>query len=513
VTSPNALTAVLPPGLPPGVYNIVVTNPGFPPSAPPLTITFPFPPPPPPNPGIEGVLHVPVVVNRPPFDTTAIFVQNVSPTGTNVTVRYFDFNGATQPQWTRTQSIAPGESTIFDAATDPTVPLGFDGSAVLDSPQPITAVVNRLITLDPGGFGPQEAPPPDELAFASGRSSAGSFTVSSGFPATQSTVPVVFGGYHGYFTTLSVQNTGPAPGNYTIAFSRTGFPGAISTIQRPIPPNASARIRVGPEAGVPPDFVGTAIVTAGGSTVTVAAETIHIETGVYLSYSGSPTGTPTGIPTGISTVNTPLLFKHYNGWLSGAQVVNVSPAPVVVNATIIQRDSPIPFQLAPRPLAPNESVTYYLPAIEPLPDGFVGSGVFTANGPISVVVQQINDEQGAAMAYAGFGSGSPRVSIPVIFKDWNSWDSGVQVQNLGQSDAFVIATYHLPGGFSFNDTGLIAARGSTTFYQGDHPGLPPNAIGAMTINSGGGQPIVAIVNQVNYSRSGDSTMAYEGINY
>jgi hypothetical protein len=448
---------------------------------------------------------VPVVVKRPPFDTTAIFVQNVSPTGTNVTVQYFDLSGATQPQWTRTQPIAPGESIIFDTATDPAVPLGFDGSAVLDSPQPITAVVNRLITLEPGGPAPQAVAPPEELAFASGRSSAGSFTVSSGIPATQSTVPVVFGGYHGYFTTLSVQNTGPAPGNYSIAFSRTGFPGPISTIQRSIPPHTSARIRVGPETGVPPDFVGTAFVTGAASTLAVAAETIHIETGVYLSYSGFPTGT--------TTVNTPLLFKHYNGWLSGAQVVNVSPSPVVVNATIIQRDVPVPLQLPPRPLAPNESVTYYLPAIEPLPDGFVGSGVFTANGPISVVVQQINDEQGAAMAYAGFGGGSARVSVPAIFKDWLGWDSGVQVQNVGQTDAFVVATYHLPGGLTFSDTGLIAVRGSTTFYQGDHPGLPPNAIGAMTISSSGGQPIVAITNQVNYTRPGDSTMAYEGINY
>ena len=29
----------------------------------------------------------------------------------------------------------------------------------------------------------------------------------------------------------------------------------------------------------------------------------------------------------------------------------------------------------------------------------------------------------------------------------------------------------------------------------------------------GGQPIVAIVNEVNYTRPGDASMAYEGINF
>jgi hypothetical protein len=489
----------MPPTLPPGVYNIAVANPGFPPSAPPLMVPLPA------TPTGQTLLHVPVVVKRPPIDTTAIFVQNISPSLTEVTVQYFDLGGTTQPQWTRSQPIGPGESAIFDTAIDPTLPLGFDGSAVLDSPLPITAVVNRLITLDPSGPVPPVPPPPGDPAFAAGRSSAGSFTVSSSIPVTQSTVPVVFGGYNGYFTTLSVQNTGPAPGNYTISFARTGFPAPISTISRTIAPHASARLWVGPDVGVPPDFVGTAMITGAGSTVAVAAETMHVETGVYMSSSGSPTGMP--------TVNTPLLFKNYNGWVSGAQVVNISPATVVVNATIIQRDAPIPLQLAPRPLAPNESVTYYLPAIEPLPDGFVGSGVFTANGPISVLVQQINAEQGSAMAYTGFGGGSPRISVPVIFRDSLGWDSGVQVQNLGGTDAFVSATYHLPGGLSFSDTGLIAVRGSTTFYQGEHPGLPPGTIGAMTIASQGGQPIVAIVNEVNYTRPGDSSMAYEGFNY
>jgi hypothetical protein len=239
--------------------------------------------------------------------------------------------------------------------------------------------------------------------------------------------------------------------------------------------------------------------------VRVASETAHFETGVVFTYSG--------FATGANVANVPLLFKNYNDWVSGAQVVNVSQVPVVVNASMLQRDAPITLGLGPRTLAPNESFTYYLPAIQELPEGFVGSGVFTASGPIAVVVQQLNSARGAGMAYTGFSGGTPNVSVPVVFKGSAGWDSGVQVQNLGQGDALVDITYHLPGGVTVADRALIAAGSSTTFYQEEHPGLPPGIIGAAQVTSVGGAPIVAIVNEVNYERSGDASMSYEGVNY
>lgn len=486
VNSPSMATALLPPGLGPGPYGITVINPGFPPS-PPFVAQL-----------SQGVLattlFVPAAVKRSPGDSTAVFVQNISPTFATVTVRFYDLSGFHDQSWMRTAPVPPGESAVFDLGAEPTLPPGFDGSIVFESSQPIAAVVNRLAS--PGM--------PGESPSAPGRSSAGSFTIAGGPPMTQATVPVVFGGYHGYHTTISVQNTGVAPGNYAIAFYPNGVPVPLTSISRAIPARAAARIRVGPESGLPPDFVGTAVVTSS-SPLQVVAETIQVDSGVLLSYSG--------FSGGANVANAPLLFKNSNGWVSGAQIVNVSQAPVVVNASLIQRDAPLSLGLGARPLAPNESVTYYLPAINELPDGFVGSGVFTATGRIALVVQELNSERGTGMAYGGFSTGSRNVSVPVIFKGSAGWDSGIQVQNLGNADALVNATYHLPGGMTVNESALIAAGSSTTLYQQEHPGIPAGAIGAATLTSVGGQPIVAIVNEVNYERSGDSSMSYEGINY
>ncbi len=496
VAGPTSLSAVLPPGLTPGPHSIVVVNPGFPPS-PPFMAPLVFS-------AAESVLHVPVAVKRPPNDTTAVFVQNISQSFTTVNAQFFDLNGTTQPNWTRTAPLPPGESTVFDLAVDPNIPPGFDGSAVIRADQPITAVVNHIMS---GQLGPGLPPgAPSDTTGAQVQTSAGSFSILGGPPATQASVPVAFGGYHGYFTTISIQNTGPAQGTFTVALFPTGLSNPIASIPRTIPPQTSVRVRLGPEIGIAPDFVGSVLVSGqGGATLAVAAETFQVETGTLLSYSGFPAGT--------NVVNAPLLFKNYNGWISGAQVVNVSPAPVVVNPTIIQRDGPIGLRLPPRQLAPNESMTVYLPAIPDLPDDFVGSGVFTANGPISVVVQEINADRGAGMAYTGFGAGTPNISIPVIFKNSAGWDSGIQVQNLGQVDAFVNVLYHFSGGLTVPESALIASGSSTTFYQPDHPGIPDGAIGAASISSVGGQPIVAIVNEVNYERTGDASMAYEGINY
>jgi len=226
---------------------------------------------------------------------------------------------------------------------------------------------------------------------------------------------------------------------------------------------------------------------------------------VLLSYSAFAAGS--------TATNAPLLFKNYNGWISGAQVVNTSSTAVTVGATIHPRDGLVSYTLASRTLAPNESYTYYLPAIPELPDDFVGSGVFTASGPIALVVQVLNADRGTGMAYSGFSGGTSNISIPVVFKGFNGWDTGVQVQNLGGTDAVVNVTYRLPSGAATLSAALVPAGTSETFYQPANQDLPQGLVGSAIVTSSGGQPIVAIVNEVNYLRNGDASMTYEGINY
>jgi hypothetical protein len=490
--SSSALTAFLPPGLPPGPYAVAVQNPGLPPSAPlveAFTIT-----------GLQHTLFVPIVAKRAANDGTVIYVQNISSAPTTVHVLYYDPDGRTDTVSNQTANILPGASQSFDVSANPTIASGFDGSAVIQSAQPVTAVVNRanLASGTPMLDG--------ELRAAQAGASSGSFPALNTATANQMTIPVTFGGYRSYRTTISVQNTGIAPGSYTVSLFPTGSTTPAATISRLIPPMAASRVRLGQEFGVPADFIGTAVVMGNaGATLVAASETLNETNGMLMSYAG--------FGAGANTVNTPLLFKNYNGWVSGAQVVNMSVSSITVNATVYQRDSAISFGLGTRTLLPNESYTYYLPAITEIADGFVGSAVFSASGPIAVVVQEINEERVAGMAYSGFGAGTANISVPVISHDYQAWDTGIQVQNLGSAEAVVNVTYYLAGGRTVVEAALITAGGSETFYQPANPNLPAETIGAAIVTSNSGQPIVAIVNEVNYGVTGDGSMVYEGINY
>ena len=102
----------------------------------------------------------------------------------------------------------------------------------------------------------------------------------------------------------------------------------------------------------------------------------------------------------------------------------------------------------------------------------------------------------------------------LIFKDRNGFDTGVQVQNVDSTDAQVRITYRLASGATAVEFAVVPAGGSHTFYQPDNADLPAGSVGSAIVeNIGGGQRLVAIVNEVNYARGGDASSTYEGLNY
>ena len=117
------------------------------------------------------------------------------------------------------------------------------------------------------------------------------------------------------------------------------------------------------------------------------------------------------------------------------------------------------------------------------------------------------------MAYSGFDEGSTTISVPLTFKSSNGWDTGIQVQNLGTIETIATAVHHLANGGSIVEADAIPPGESRTFYQPANGNLPTGHVGSATITSNNGQPLVAIVNEVNYTRPGDAAMVYEGINY
>jgi len=217
--------------------------------------------------GLGFSLYVPIAVKGVDGDDSGIQVQNTSGAPATVVLDYYDQAG-TLVFSTTPQTLAAGISVTFYQAGEPSLPFGFDGSAVVRSSQPIGAIVNRVNYTGPVA-------------------SADSLTVPDAPTATQFTVPLVYGGLNGYMTTLSVQNTGSATATYTVGVQANNSASPTTSTSSTIPANAVQRIRVGIDLAVPSDFIGTATVSSAGTLVAVG-ETRNASTSIWLGYPGWP---------------------------------------------------------------------------------------------------------------------------------------------------------------------------------------------------------------------------------
>jgi hypothetical protein len=147
---------------------------------------------------------------------------------------------------------------------------------------------------------------------------------------------------------------------------------------------------------------------------------------------------------------------------------------------------------------PQAATTFYQPAHPDLPSGFVGSAVVEApaGSNIVVVVNEVH-EQGAGMSYEAATTGRPTVNAPLLFRNANGWNTGLQVQNVGSEDAEVIVTYRATDGGPWYEASWIAPGSSFTFYQPASDVLPNGFVGSAVVTSLNQQPLVGIVNETN----------------
>jgi hypothetical protein len=232
-------------------------------------------------------------------------------------------------------------------------------------------------------------------------------------------------------------------------------------------------------------------------------------------------GTPilelyTGVTTGAPSQLAPLVFSDRNGWDSEVRIQNTGNAPATVRVRVQPTGGGTEITSPPVSVAPNAPYSFRPRDVAAIGSNFVGSAQVEASGNVAAIVTQYNVGRATGMGYNAFGptAGTPRISIPLIFKDRNNFDTGIQLQNVDNSDAQVRVTYRLSSGAQVIDFGVVPAGGSYTFYQPENAQLPAGSVGSATVeNIAGQQRLVAIVNEVNYARGGDASATYEGLNY
>ncbi|HLI26181.1 MAG TPA: hypothetical protein VKZ60_03870 [Chloroflexota bacterium] len=417
---------------------------------------------------------------------SGIQVQNLGSAPADLTLVYYDSNGSTAPQWTEHASVAAGDAYTFYTPANPFLPDGFVGAAVLQATQPVGALVNLQAL---------EAPRYFFDTFVAQRT-----------PAQTVYLPYVVKQVGTRTSTVAVQNAGAAPATATLNFVTSD--GQIYRLAVPLPPYTARQVRLAERAELPVGL-DAALVVQADQPLVVAGSLYDTATGIYQLSSG--------LTTAAAQQAVPLVFKQRNGWDSEVRVQNTANAPVSVRVRVQPTGGGLEIATPPVTVPANAPYTFRPTDLPALPGDFVGSATVEATGGGVVAMStETNLSRGTGMAYNAFNpaAATTRISVPLIFKHRNGFDTGIQVQNLDTTDAQVRVTYRLSTGQTVVEFGVVPANGSYTFYQPDNAQIPDGSVGSAVVeNIGGTQRIVAIINQVNYERGGDASSTYEGLNY
>lgn len=373
------------------------------------------------------------------------------------------------------------------------VTTGFNGSVVISSDRRLASIANVM------GDG-----------YYNGASYTGQ---TSG--ATSVYVPLLMKEHYGYSTWFNVQNAGPVATTVHITYSDGVTnscadlkPGAACTLDQRREPHVSG-------------WVGAATITATQPVVVTVIEVQHGGAAVIMfAYNGFTQGATHPVM--------PLINANNYGYWTGMQIMNTGGITTEVTVSYTPgAGQPGRACTETQTIGPGASKTFAAAFTYPRAPGvvtdcemgptFIGSARVTrntANMPLTVIVNQLNEGANKGAAYAGFDPGvaTSIVAFPLIMDRHYGYWTGFSVMNVGTSPVDITCTFsdsphtvrgiNIPPGGALVDTQIDKIRFDYT--------------GSATCTATGTDPkIIGIVNQLNtlpaYAAN-DAFMVYEGIN-
>lgn len=448
--------------------------------------------------------------------SSGIQVVNLSSDTANIGLTYYNQDGSSLPPIV--DSIAGNSSKTYFPIQ---APVGFNGSLVVSSDKPITAIANTQAN--------------------SGTIGAASTSFSSG--ATVVNLPLVMCNNAGYNTWFNIQNAGTGTASVNIQYT-AGLFGADDSESANVEPGASqtfdqatgsSTVNCSTLAGGDGKFVGGATITSDEPVVATVMQ-LNSPDPHLLAYNGFTSGS--------QTVALPLVMANNpnsTGFFTGIQIQNTgaSTAAVVVdyspnNAGAFQPVNEV-FNLAA-----GASKTILQAGASPgngsantwTGNRYVGGATVTADQDLVVIVNQIlpkNAQVGTfGTAYEGFdpASGTENVAAPLIMANNPTsagFFTGVQIMNVGGGACPAISMDYSPnlnGTFQpLTETiNNLASGSSFTIIQAGNAGgngsintwIGHRYVGSAYI-SAPGCSVIAIVNE-QVPLMGDGLYTYNGYN-
>ena len=440
---------------------------------------------------------------------SGIQIQNQSTTDVaNITVIFYwdeAHGGAEAHRFSDTIDAGKAKTYYVPTASQTSgLPVGFIGSAVVSSDQPVAANVNTQVPASEGttpGL-------PIRIGTSSGVLE----------PSTDLYFPQIMKGYYGWNSYLAIQNTASSSASVTVQYYNTAGT-LVATDVETVSPFSTYIFRQSDNASLPTsDFVGSAKATGtqelAGICNFYASEATYTEAQFhsYNAFSGGQT-----------TLNVPRVVKDYYSYQSGLSVQNVGTSATTVTVTYYFGGTAYT-QTSPS-IDPNAAWGVYLGTEAQLPAsmaGVSGSGsakIESAGQPVVAIVNEDNRTLGYGVTYNAFldGEETTTVLFPQVAAKYYGFCSGIQIQNVGTATANLTITYSMAGRSDVTKSGTAAPGESYSKFAPDE-GVGDDFNGSVVVTSN--QPIVGISN-MSYrvdvdprlgAKYGDSFTTYNGIN-
>jgi len=400
--------------------------------------------------------------------TSTIALHNETTSSTQVTLRARSFE--TQTPTNVSFTLTPSSTRLVTGA-EIGLRDGFSGVISVSSDTELSAVIY------------QDSASADRMSLLSPEA-----------PAQNLFIPLAFNNYNDWNSIVSIQNTNPtADTTVKVTYRVEGKAPVENSVQ--IPHDGG---RVLDLSALERGPMSIQIEATGGGSLTAAA--------YHIRRDGS-TSANNATAAGARKVYVPLLFRKSgfeNGYDSGVQIINVNEGGMDTNITFIDRDTGD--RIGPIPSGVNvkkgESYTFYLPSIDTLRDNKVyaaevenvsGNGLFA-------IANHVNYNRKTAAVYPGASRPDTSLSLPIVYKNQDGLNTGIQVQNLGGDDLSVNVRFRTLSGTTVEGSTRsypVPGRGSATIYVPAVAGLPDTFSGSVDITSSGGN-IAAVANTVRY---------------
>jgi len=224
-------------------------------------------------------------------------------------------------------------------------------------------------------------------------------------------------------------------------------------------------------------------------------------------------GSYSAFPAGAKHIYLPSVMRNWFGWTTSLMLQNTSGDPADTTVSLYPVDTGVGVIMT-MVLPPYGAVALNPDAIQGFPDSFLGSGVVSADVPLAAIVNNRADNWDL-LSYTGISydparqdrSGASALYAPLIFQNYNDWQTALQVQNLGDAETMVEVTYHRSGdNATWSESAKIKPNASAVFAQA---GLPQGFVGSAVIRSRNGQALGAIINHRKLTTG--AGMSYEAL--